>query len=75
MTRKRNRLLKILHQRISHDPLSYNPVWKWEWLPAEVRDNFELIKPKLVEWEKEGYIELKEDKEIVFVIKRVPPMT
>lgn len=74
MASKRKRILKLLYQRISHDPLSYDPNWKWEWLPADVRDNFELIKPKLKEWEKEGYIELVESEEIVMIIKSVPPL-
>lgn len=74
MASKRKRILKLLYQRISHDPLSYNPHWKWEWLPSSVRDNFELIKPKLKEWEKDGYIELVEDKEVVMIIKSVPPL-
>lgn len=73
MANKRKRILNLLYQRISHDPLSYNPNWKWDWLPSEVRENYDLIRPKLQEWEKDGYIELVEGEEIAMIIKRVPP--
>lgn len=74
MASKRKRILKYLYQRIARDPLSYNPNWKWEWLPKEVRENFDLIRPKLKEWENKGYIELVESEDIAMIIKCVPPI-
>ena len=73
MGNKKKRILKLLYQRMSHDPHSYNPNWKWEWLPKEVRENYTLIRPKLKEWEEIGYIELIEHDDVFIRIIEVPP--
>lgn len=66
--------IKILLNRINHDPMAYDPHWKWEWLPQEVLENYTLIRPTLLKFEEEGYIKLIESDEIVFIVLNAPIM-
>lgn len=69
---KKKNIIKILLDRINHDPMAYDPHWKWEWLPQEVLENYTLIRPALLKFEEEGYIKLIESDEIVFIVLNAP---
>lgn len=54
--RKKKKLVAFLINLIRHDFGFYNPIWKWNLLPTEIRDNYELLEEKLNEWQQKGHI-------------------
>ena len=58
---------------IAHDFGAYNPVWKWSELPEPLNTSYDLLKPKLKEWEDKGHIRVyKENGERMLEIKSIP---
>lgn len=72
--KKKNRIIKNLYTMISYDPIGSNPNWKWEWLPDEIKENYHLVRNKLIEWDEAGYIELIENEEVWFKLLSIPPL-
>lgn len=52
------RIINYLYNLIKHDFGFYNPKWKWDLLPNDIKDNYDLIEHKLLEWQEKGYIKI-----------------
>jgi hypothetical protein len=69
----KKKLIKFFIGLIRHDFGFYNPIWKWSLLPEEISVNFDLLKDKLEEWQKKGYIRIfMKDGERMIEIFSVP---
>ena len=71
---KKSNIIKYLTSFIAHDFGAYSPIWKWDDLPDDIKDNYELIKDKLNKWEENGYVRIfdNEDGERMIEIFSVP---
>lgn len=70
---KIKKLIKFLTDNIRHDFGFYNPKWKWKNLPPPLNTSYEILYPKLLEWQQKGYIKLYEEKgEIIMEILEIP---
>ena len=65
---KTKNIIKIIIDNICHDKYSYNPKWKWEWLPNVVKENYNKVLPILLKWEERGFIKLINDDENIFLV-------
>ena len=67
---KRSRLIIIIINYIYHDNIYLmSPIVDWNLLDVlkkNILNNYERIRPILLEWQKNGYIKLIEDDDIVF---------
>lgn len=63
MTRnlKKKNLIKFFINLIRHDFGFYNPIWKWNDLPDPLNRSYEILEPKLKEWQEKGYIKVYEE--------------
>ncbi len=43
---------------VAHDFGAYNPIWKWNDLPEPLNESYDILEPKLVEWEKKGHLKI-----------------
>ncbi|WP_010183032.1 hypothetical protein [Aquimarina agarilytica] len=75
MPSKRKKIVQHLHKCIKHDFGFYNPEWKWDSLPDDIRDNYDLIKNTLDKWENDGCIEVYSKDNIRYIkIIKVPQL-
>lgn len=67
---KRNKVIEIIINYIYHDNIYLmSPIVDWKLLDVlnkHIKDNYQKIKPILLEWQQKGYIELIENEDIVF---------
>ncbi len=68
---KRWKLIGLVVNYIYHDNIYLmSPVVDWELmtiLNKRFRDNYQKVRPVLLEWQRKGYITLVEDNEIIFI--------
>lgn len=75
MASKKNKIIKHLHKCIEHDFGFYNPEWKWNSLPKNIKDNYDLIEDTLLEWKQKEYIDIYEKEGIKYIkIFNVPKL-
>ncbi len=76
MASKRKKIIQHLHKCIKHDFGFYNPEWKWDSLPENIRDNYDLIENTLLEWKQKEFIDLYEKEGIKYIkIFKVPEVS
>lgn len=67
---KRSRLIMIIINYIYHDNIYLmSPIVDWNLLDVlnkNIRTNYKRIRPTLLKWQRNGYIKLIEDNDIVF---------
>lgn len=67
---KRSKMMRIIINYIYHDNIYLmSPIVDWNLLDVlnkNIRNNYEKIKPILLEWQEKGYINLIENDDIVF---------
>jgi len=70
---KKKKLIEFFINFIRHDYGFYNPIWKWNSLPKQIKDNYDLLQDKLQEWEEKGHVKVfMIDGEIMIEIFSVP---
>lgn len=75
MASKKNKIIKLLHKCIEHDFGFYNPEWKWNSLPENIKDNYDLIEDTLLEWKQKEYIDIYEKEGVKYIkIFNVPKL-
>jgi len=67
MASKRKKILEQLVKCIKHDFGFYNPTWKWNSLPENIRDNYTIIEKDLLLWKEKGYIDLYTKNEMLYI--------
>ena len=73
MASRKEKVIEQLIKCIEHDFGFYNPIWKWNSLPKNIRNNYDLIEEKLLIWEREGYISMFKENDILYMrINKVP---
>lgn len=74
--RKKKRILNLLQDLIRHDFGFYNPIWEWNSLPSEIKDNYFLIEDTLKQWQSDGYIRIfmSDEKRMIEIIS-IPKQT
>ena len=66
-------LINFFINLIRHDFGFYNPIWKWNELPEPLNTSYDLLKPKLKEWEEKGHIKVYEESgERMLEIRSIP---
>jgi len=75
MASKKKKIIQHLRKCIEHDYGFYNPEWKWDSLPEDIRENYNLVESTLLEWKQKGYIDLYTKDNIKYIkIFQIPEL-